>query len=66
MAHTTKRLFSMWIPFAAALVMIFLVVGNFVTGNVNSVWSWIEVSFLTILALYFLYYGNKARRSFRP
>lgn len=62
MAHSTKRLFGVWIPYAAAAVMAFLVVGNFVTGNVDSLWSWIEVSFLSLLAIYFVYYATKARR----
>jgi len=63
MAHSTKRLFSVWIPYSAAAIMIFLVAGNFITGNVDSLWSWIEVSFLTLLAIYFAFYATRARRN---
>ena len=62
MAHSTKRLFGVWIPYAAAAIMAFLVVGSFITGNVDSAWSWIEVSFQSLLAIYLVYYATKARR----
>lgn len=62
MAHSTKRLFGVWIPYAAAAIMAFLVVGSFVTGNVDSAWTWVEVSFQSLLAIYLVYYATKARR----
>ena len=49
--------------YSAATIMIFLVAGNFITGNVDSLWSWIEVSFLTLLAIYFAFYATRARRN---
>jgi len=62
MAHSTKRLFSVWIPFVVAGIMAFLVIGKFITGNVDSLWSWIEVLFLSLLAIYFTVYAARARR----
>lgn len=62
MAHSTKRLFGVWIPYAAAAIMAFLVVGSFITGNVDSAWTWLEVSFQSLLAIYLVYYATKARR----
>ena len=62
MAHSTKRLFGVWIPYVAAAVMVFLIVGNLLTGNVDSIWSWIEVTFLAILAIYFTVYATRAKR----
>jgi hypothetical protein len=61
MAYSTKRLFSVWIPLVVVAIMAFLVIGKFITGNVDSLWSWIEVLFLTLLAIYFSFYALRAR-----